>query len=57
MTQTDRPNASKDGESCLDRCLIDTQYGTYAKSIGHLSMLDKTRFAKAEVPRAFEFCA
>ena len=56
MTQADRQNTSKDGESCLDRCLIDTQYGTYAESIGHLSMLDTARFAKAEVPKAFEFC-
>ncbi len=55
MTLADRWNASKDGESCLDRCLIDTQYGTYAESIGHLSMLDMAPFARAEVRTAFEF--
>ena len=55
MTLADRWNASKDGESCRKRCFIDARCGTYAESIGHLSMLDMAPFVKAEVRTAFEF--
>ena len=55
MTQADRRNVSKDSESYRERCFIDARCGTYAESIGHLSMLDMAPFAKAEVRTAFEF--
>ena len=55
MTLADRWNASKDGESGRDRWLIDTRCGTFAETIGHLSMLDTAPFARAEVRPAFDF--
>lgn len=57
MTLADRRNASKDGESYRDQCLIDARCDTYAESIWHRSMLDRALFARAEVRMAFEILA
>ena len=57
MMLEDRWNASRDGESCIDRCFIDAWCGTYAESIRHLSMLETAPFAKAGARMAFEISA
>lgn len=57
MTVADRRNASKDGESYRDRCLIDARCDTYAEPIWHRSMLDRALFARAEVHMLFNFSA